>query len=526
MAHIVTLSNGEEVEFPDEMSDEQIQSTLKKKYQSANVPMEDNALISSANSPGINAILGAGDALRNLLGNTISTSSRFAPESLKNLTALLSGQTGSTSDYAKTLMMGNAPGLKIPEVKSGEGLSYDVGNLAGNIGAFIGGGEGAESVNLLSKLSPLAKRLIGSSAFGAAQDQENPLKGAAEGAAFQGAAEALPIVAKPISKLADLINVDKYAKQLEDYLTGGVGFEEGRKSLAQNINKSYSSIKDEMSSKYENFMKKWGNYPLNFKGNKYSQLPKEIYDTSLEDIDSMHQGYLEKPTISKAHKLQSEIGKEKAFYEKKFDNNTITPDERRIYNDLVKRDDALNNDIEEFFNKRNIPDKYLPYQEATDFARENYYPFYQDKRLAQIALGKTKNPTESEIRSIFASPEPSMQKIADSLGDVGKGQILGVHLSPNVEKKTSEDILNGILGVDRSGMNYYKTPEFNELEKELLKRTKYSKLPVMASKYIPYDSLVKNIESVLQKSYSPIKKAASPFALTLTKLLGGQDNGS
>ncbi len=157
---------GQEVEFPDSMSQDEIKSALSKKFGSPKKiqqqPMvEQTRLEKIASSPAINFTLGMGDKLSNLM------------------------RSGA-----------NLVGANIPYIKTGQGTAYDIGNIAGDIAGFLGGGEiagaarlGAESIPYIGKaaqmlggqnfLPKLSRRALGSAGYGALEDPENRLSSAA-----------------------------------------------------------------------------------------------------------------------------------------------------------------------------------------------------------------------------------------------------------------------------------------------------------------------------------------------------------
>lgn len=142
--------------------------------------IERSFLRKAAESAPVNAILGAGDAFRNTM-------------------------TGAASLL---------PGVNIKPIQSGKGLSYDVGNIAGNVGAFLGGGELVSGAKIIPKLSGLAKSISSNALFGAIQNPDDQLMGAAEGGA-------LGAVGHGIGKLFGIKN--PYARTLAIGTLGGTG---------------------------------------------------------------------------------------------------------------------------------------------------------------------------------------------------------------------------------------------------------------------------------------------------------------
>jgi hypothetical protein len=207
-----------EIEFPDDMSSDEIQSHIKNAVSSGQIKRVDNSnspdgvyhqnkmsglqsfLQSAADSPVTNFALGAGDKFSNSFRNIANM---FVPESV--------------------------PQLKSPLVNTGHGDAYDYGKIAGDIGAFglsgiAGGGalRAAESIPYLGKLAaglggavpggagvPLsaagadgismalggaqgvARRGLGAGLYGASQSPDDRMQGAAEMGGASLAADAL-----------------------------------------------------------------------------------------------------------------------------------------------------------------------------------------------------------------------------------------------------------------------------------------------------------------------------------------------
>lgn len=108
------------VEFPDGMTDDQIVSAIQANTPSSTPPQPQDQspqwMQSLANNPGVQEILGAGDAAQNFGANLLNLAIKPVSE------------------------VGHAMGLpraaEIPLAKSSEGMPYDLGNIGGQIASY------------------------------------------------------------------------------------------------------------------------------------------------------------------------------------------------------------------------------------------------------------------------------------------------------------------------------------------------------------------------------------------------------
>lgn len=199
-------------------------------------------LQNAVNSPGVQGILGAGDAWRNA--------------------------------YASGLNM--LPGVNIPMVNNTNGgFSSGVGRAAGTVGSFLAGGEGVDAARFgssgvpylgsaLSALSDapgatgmaswlpgVARRAIGSGMYGVATDQSNRLSGGAFGTFLSPIADAVPGAADYVSKAAQYFMPTKYMQGLLQNLGGGQSLEDATKSVIQGVKTGYENQTQAASNLYD-----------------------------------------------------------------------------------------------------------------------------------------------------------------------------------------------------------------------------------------------------------------------------------
>jgi hypothetical protein len=189
----------------------------------------------------LQSILGAGDAVRNTIASAANTLS----------------------------------GTNIPMAQSGNGPGYGLGNAAGNIGAFVGGGDvldtlrlGAEGMPLIGRAAQylgqngmdggLARRAIGSGIYGSLTSPNNNLHQGEIGAGASLALDSVPYVGNTISAAANYLMPQKFAQSIIEKLGGAqdlnnpTQMENATKSVIKSINTGYNNAVQNSKSTYEN----------------------------------------------------------------------------------------------------------------------------------------------------------------------------------------------------------------------------------------------------------------------------------
>ncbi|OGT30410.1 MAG: hypothetical protein A3E87_01620 [Gammaproteobacteria bacterium RIFCSPHIGHO2_12_FULL_35_23] len=421
----------------------------------ANAPMQQGLADKIAATPYGQAFLGAGHALGQL------------PTDVLNL----------------------MPGVKTTNpIPAQDNLPFNVGNIAGNIGGFIGGGElldtaraASEGLPLIGKiaqglggagLSGFARRALGSGAYGALTDQDNRLKGAGLTAGLSAIGDAgVPIV--------NYVRPQKYANSILDTISGGNSLENSAKSLAQDIKTAYQARIKEGQSLYDPVFSHsnnsvLGNNVLAQPGSQYSKLPPNLIKKFLPNTKELHQQFLENPTVQNAHVLQSQLGSDIRSLEPGKDvatKNTI-----QLYG---KARDAIKSDIHGYLNKIN-PDLSDQYEKAGQNWLQNVVPYTEGRQLSKIASGENTNPTLGEIQSIFKNPEPETLKIASDLGPLAANKILYSQLGKTSATKSSDSLAKAISNLDQQGLGAYVSPGmrkgFNSLNNRISARNSLQNL--------------------------------------------------
>lgn len=181
-----------EVEFPDHMSQEEIQLHIKNSISNGQIKKSNGLqdfLQSAANSPVTNFALGAGDQFSNAFRNVANM---VVPESMQQFKSpLIQTGEGDAYDYGKVAgdigafaTMGMAGGNAL---KAAEALPY-LGRLASGLGGAVPGGAGvplsatgADALSMaLGGSQGVARRALGAGLYGASQSPEDRTQGAAE----------------------------------------------------------------------------------------------------------------------------------------------------------------------------------------------------------------------------------------------------------------------------------------------------------------------------------------------------------
>ncbi len=407
-----------------------------------------------AASPGIQAVLGAGDAARNTMGDALNL----------------------------------IPGVNIPSVKSGNGISYDVGNVAGNAAMFAAGGEGLEAARAASEALPLAgsaasylggsglaaslaRRAAGSAVYGAVTNPQDRSSGAGEGAATSAALDLLPAGISGIGKSLKNFSPTAYAKipqatseAIVNNLSGGNSLEDSGKSLAKNIQNSYQANVNNVQQQYGNLFDQFGNnniynrmspiFGTSQKGD-YESLPKNVTNKYDSDIKNLHYSFIQTPTLNNAQKLQSQLGASIGQLQKARDQGTIDTAGNAQLSSYSKARNSLLGDITSYLGNQGV-DAVSAYKSATNNWKQNVVPYLSDPDLAKISQGNINNPTVSQITGIFKNPESQINKVVSDIGEPLNNSILYAHIGNN--KITPQKLTNSMGLLDKNGLGSYITP--------------------------------------------------------------------
>lgn len=335
MAQIVDVPGYGEVEFPDSMSKSDIEEVINKntkKFASDvkdKIPRElyeDQSFIHKiANNSITSGILGAGDASQNFLANLVNF----------------------------------IPGINAPRLKTGEGAAYNVGNILGNLGTFAAGGSalgsarlGAEAIPYLGRIAQtlggeglrgVARRGVGSAAFGAIENPQERGQAALEGVALSSLADLLP---GAIGKISGGFRPGKYSEEL----------------LHQTFPKQLSESKKIAHDLYSSVMDPFGSQPI-----VINKLNKDAFFHT-KGLEDLYDEFEKNPTIHNAHRLQSQLGSEASEIK---GTDVSSKDRINLYK---KEREKIKNSLYKTLGSK-YPEAAEKYKEATKYYEENVIPY-------------------------------------------------------------------------------------------------------------------------------------------------------
>lgn len=364
----------------------------QKPKQQPQIPQqqEQGLLEQVASSWPVNATLGAGDAIRNLL----------------------------SLGYTK-----NSP--------SGSGQAYEAGKILGDVGGFIGGGEvldlgrGAleaapyvgRAAQYLGKegIPALVKRLSGSSLFGAAQEPEDRIKGAQEGFKAGLIGEAIGAPFRTIGGIAELANPLKKSSK-----------------LAGQIRSGYQEAQKAQKDAYAPVTEKYGDYFLTPKPKEYLGYTQDQIKYFTPEVKKVYGDFLNEPTFDNLHKLQSQMGRDAS----RIGN---TPAKINTAQTLTAARDSANEKLSGFL--KNDPEMYAKYEQGRQISRDRVFPYHANPTLKKISEGMITNPTPEQLSSAITK---GAQKINRMEQGVPVSAIPGEHLL----NKTLTQIERRLHGAD------------------------------------------------------------------------------
>lgn len=408
-------------------------------------PQQNQSFINElANSPAVNGILGAGDAL------------------------------------ASTL----SAGLVNP--RNSSGTAYNVGKVAGNIGGFLGGGEildtaraGMEAMPYIGQLAKLlggegltgaskfgadaARQGLGTAAYGAVTNPDDRLKGAEEGFAWGVGGATVPPALKGIGMATNVIRPQKFAAQILDILGGGKNLENNAQSIAQDLKNSFENRVAEGNALYSPLFDSLGSHSV-YDGiapskDSYQSIAKDVIKGYDRNLNKLHQQFVENPSLENAHSLQSQLGSAARDLQAKDSAKNLSVADKSKMQGYLDAREAINGDINNFLSSKN-PALAQQYQSATQNWLDNVVPYLENSKISKIAKGDVTNPRN--ITNIFSNPEPEIQKIVEDMGPNAANKILYAELGKTQGSLTPEKLLNSFNDLEKKGLGSYVTPSLAE----------------------------------------------------------------
>ena len=419
---------------------------------------------------GAKAVQGIVNFPHNLVQGIAKSAESFAGLPSSDISKKLNIALGNIVPIASTTNFQKVFGVQNPGI-----VGQTIQNLAQIAPSIVTGGE------------TLPEQIASQGAFGATQSKD-PLTGALIGAAAPLAAEGavsgpsnLIKLAKEGSvklvkggvKLAKTLGASAPAKELLDHLGFGKSLEQNNISIASDIKNSYDNVKEEGGRNFDNATRDIGNNPiyeqkpvsglgepreLRAQGSEYLNLPQVVRDTGSVALKKESQGFLKNPTISKAHKLQSQMGREVGDLNELRVKSGLTNEQQSDLHNLHVSRTSLRNDL---INKidRDHPQLAGKYQQATDFWRQNVKPYSENGKIRKIAFGITKNPKSTEINSIFTNPEEDINTIRDHIGSDLDKKVLFTFAKKAPRSETPSGLVKSLETASDRGYESYFTPE-------------------------------------------------------------------
>jgi hypothetical protein len=541
MVHIVELPNGQEAEFPDSMSQEQILSAISRQFPrgGASAPQQSKPSLSQQ-------MMGATNP--DLLGKAANFAQKNIVDPMEqNVINPLIGAIGGAEETVANTIPGlfnlgakavNALGGNVNEMKGFhftpekyKGFGHTAGEAAGYFagpGLLKAGGKAIESIPQLgkflselggsSKLAGAAKDIGGNAFVGAAMTPEN--QGLA--AILGGLGGAIPSAGKAVGDIKNSALGKKAGDYFRNYKPeeqaslihkelsqGSKNLYENTKSLASDIRQAHKMREEESGAFFNHVKGRAGN-------EKIYDKPDPLISTALDksknliekaegfNIGSLFNSFKRNPTFSNAHALQSELFDMTQSYK----GRHLSMGERAELSHIKSVRDQLKNDISEFLAKRDASsnENLLPlYQKGSELYKENVSPYLQNKKFIDIIKGgKT---AVKNLHDVFNMPANVIDKKtgAEKLGSINK-------IMQDLPEVSKNKILFGAIGGQKGSAS--------DLSKALMDARNKGFSPYFSK------NLDESIELMSKKMSNKEKADAMKKKLGLTGLVGGGSLGS
>lgn len=485
MAQLIEVPGYGQVEFPDNMSDEQIVEAIKNNMSSTNAPVSKENIAQTNTQAAVN------EQNQNL--SPLQRAGNFAEQNItrpiENFTSAVGqGVTNSGINAINTLskLAGYPTNIRPFNTVDTNSISGGLGNIAGNTAGFLGAGgiaKGLSSVpaiaetlaqagNVLSKVpyaskvvnalkNPIGQRAVGAATYGGLQDTNDPAAGAIEGGLTSLGADALlgGAIGKGINALKQPFSAQGKAEEILNNLGEGRSVEENSKAVAQKIKGAYEKAKSEGEQLYQKVFKTTGNEKINENlgpySSRYETLDKNIFTEDYDNkLKKLHEKYINNPTLENAHNLQSQLGTAIRKLQRKDAKDNLSIFESNVKGNYKDARKNIQADINNYLANKN-PELATQYNEATQNWLENVTPYLSKPKISQIAKGRTINP--GILKNLFKNPEPEIQKVVSDIGESANKNILYDQLG-RINNLTPEKLSNAINNLGGSGLESYITP--------------------------------------------------------------------
>ena len=292
--------------------------------------------------------------------------------------------------------LANLPYSPVSHAPESEGLSGKMGDIAGNLLGFVGGGEALNAARAASESLPLvgqlaktlsgegsrgiARRLSGTALGGALENPKDRMQGAENAALLASAGESIPLALKGIHHAAEFINPQQFTNK-----------------LVASIKNAYKNSKSEAKKQYGSVLGSIGSEEI--KDQTYPQLHQDIltaFDAKLKDL---HQDFINNPSLEKAHQLQSQLGSKLGQLSQ---SKHIGIHTHNAIAHLKQARSALQSDINSFL-QHTYPDLFNQYQKATQFYKNTVIPYHAENFISKIAQGDIKTSTPKKLANVLTT---------------------------------------------------------------------------------------------------------------------------
>ena len=380
-----------------------MQQSQQQPTQQTTPQLQESLLHKAANSWPVNATLGVGDAVRDLLS------------------------LGTTKNHPM-----------------GEGKSYEAGKIAGDIGGFIGGGElldtaraGMEALPYIGRgaqwlgregIPGIARRLSGSTLFGTAEHPEDRLKGAKEGAIGGLIGEGLTAPFRAVGALAERANPLRFAA-----------------NEAGNIREGYHAAQAEQRAAYQPVMSRYGHQWLTPTPREYLGFTPSETRYFTPDVRKSYQDFLDEPTFNNLHDLQSQMGRDASRV-------STSPSKINTAQTLTGTRQTVNQRISNFLS--HDPEMAQQYELGREISREQFFPYHSNPTLQKISQGMIRNPTPQQLNTAITKGTQKVSHMAHGapVASIPENHALTQVLGRLHGRMNQADLIKSLMPLAGSGL--------------------------------------------------------------------------
>lgn len=336
-----------------------------------------------------------------------------------------------------------------------------------------------KALPVMEKLAPEIKAAIrplagtaSMASYGGLTTPYDRMGGLEKGALYGTMAElmpgVLPAARKGMGLIAPKLGPKAHAENMLNELSGGKSVNEATRSLASDIDKMQSYVKDQSTKNYKEVFDKHGDsniYQKDIPKDGYLGLDSKITEDFPKHIKDEESRFLKNPTFENAHKYQSILGNAESTLRRKA-NKDLT--ETNLMKNIGDSRKAVNNDIYSFLGEADKTGPERPftdtagykYAAAGKYHKDNVIPYRDSKLMKEISEGTKVNPRN--IQGLFKNPEDNTWKILSHLGQGAQDKILYSQLGKQGVKRTPEGILNAANKLDEQGLGSYISPNLEQ----------------------------------------------------------------